>query len=178
MDPPGRAAQALPAPPWVEVIRVRRGLKVISSARVRSVLRAAAADPELGARLAQISSGRRVGLAVRITSDRELRQLNQRFLGEDHATDVLSFYSGTASEEGFHLGDLALSWPSVQRQAREFGHPEDAEATLLLVHGLLHLGGWDHADGAGERAMINITWRCLAGLGVELGPERLGRSRP
>lgn len=178
MDPSRPRLGAVPAPVWVEVVRVRRGLQVISSARVRSVLAAAAADPEVGGRLGQIASGERVGLAVRITSDRELRRLNQRFLGEDHPTDVLSFYSGTPAEDGFHLGDLALSWPAVLRQARQFGHPDEAEASLLLVHGLLHLAGWDHADASGERAMIRVTWRCLDALEIQLGPGRLGASRP
>jgi probable rRNA maturation factor len=106
-----------------------------------------------------------------VTGDRELRRLNREFLGEDHATDVLSFPSGDVASG--YLGDLALSWPTVLRQAEAFGHGPDVEAALLCVHGLLHLLGWDHATPAEEREMTALTLACLARSGVVPAGGRL-----
>lgn len=119
---------------------------------VRSVLAAAAA--EVGVEEGEVT--------VRITGDRELRRLNRQFLAEDHPTDVLSF----PGEAGY-LGDIAVAWPAVRRQALEFGHPDSAELAVLCVHGFLHLLGWDHADAESERGMWAATRRCLAAAGVE-----------
>ncbi len=89
----------------------------LAPARVRAVIQAAAAVPEVAARLPDADWE----LTVRISGDRELRRLNRRFLGEDHATDVLSFPTGDR-EPGAYLGDVVISWPAVTRQAGEFGH--------------------------------------------------------
>jgi rRNA maturation RNase YbeY len=141
--------------------------------RVREVLRAAFADPLVAARVRDLTGGSvTCELTLRIASDTELRRLNREFLGEDHATDVLSFPSGTAGEDGY-LGDLAISWPTVRRQAAQFGHSMEDEALLLCVHGLLHLLGWDHADPDEEREMIELTLACLARSGIVLAESRL-----
>lgn len=142
-------------------------------ARVRDVLTSALGEPEVAAR-AQALSGEAAApeLTVRITGDRELRRLNRWYLGEDHVTDVLSFPSGVAGESGY-LGDVALSWPAVLRQAAEFGHAPEVEASLLCVHGLLHILGWDHRDQAEEREMTELSLRCLERAGVRVAPGRL-----
>lgn len=143
---------------------------------LRRVLAAALLEPAVSARL----PGPALELSVRVTGDRMLRRLNREFLGEDHATDVLSFPSGDAAagEDGTrYLGDLALSWPAVVRQAAEFGHPARVEAALLAVHGLLHLLGWDHAGAAEEREMTRVTLGCLARAGIAPGRGRLGTAR-
>jgi probable rRNA maturation factor len=110
-------------------------------------------------------------MTVRITGDRELRRLNRDFLGEDRTTDVLSFPSGDAGSG--YLGDVALSWPAVVRQAARHGHAEDVEAALLVVHGLLHLLGWDHASPREEREMTRLTLACLGRAGIVPAPDRL-----
>ena len=155
----------------VEVVRARRGSGVISAADTSLTLRATAADDDVARRLADLSRGRPVEMAVRITGDRELRELNARFLDQDHPTDVLSFFDGEGNP--MHLGDLALSWPAIQRQARQFGHSPQAEAALLLVHGLLHLVGFDHARPEDEVEMTRATLRCLRSLGISLAGGRL-----
>ena len=132
-----------------------------------SLLRSAAAEPALAARLPSVPAE----LTIRVAGDHELRRLNRDFLGEDHATDVLSFPSGDATTG--YLGDLALSWPAVTRQASAFGHPPEVEAALLAVHGLLHLLGWDHAAPEGEREMVGVTLACLARSGLRPAPGRL-----
>jgi probable rRNA maturation factor len=144
----------------------------LTPAFLRAVLAAALAQPEVAAALGarQDLLAGEPELAVRVTGDRELRRLNRAFLGEDHATDVLSFPSGDA---GAYLGDLALSWPAVLRQAGAFGHPPEVEAALLAVHGLLHLLGWDHAGAADEREMTRLTLACLARAGLHPAGRRL-----
>jgi probable rRNA maturation factor len=138
----------------------------LAPAFVRSVVAAAADEPAVAAALPVDGASE---LTVRVTGDRELRRLNREFLGEDHATDVLSFPGG----EGGYLGDLALSWPAVLRQAGEFGHAPEVEAALLVVHGLLHLLGWDHATPSDEGAMTGLTLACLARSGLRPAAGRL-----
>jgi rRNA maturation RNase YbeY len=122
-------------------------------------------------------------LSVRLTGDREMRRLNRSFLGEDRPTDVLSFPLaapgvGVGVGEGVggsggYLGDLAVSWPAVVRQAAEYGHPVETELALLLVHGLLHLVGHDHATASDEASMSALTLRCLAASGLAPAAARL-----
>ncbi len=133
-------------------------------ALVRALLAKAAEVPEIAARLPEKGS-----LAVRVTGDRELQRLNRSFLGEDHATDVLSFPGGG----GEHLGDIAISWPAVVRQAAEHGHGNQTELALLCVHGFLHILGWDHAGPAEEAEMNRLTRLALAEAGFSLAPARL-----
>lgn len=136
---------------------------------VRRVLAAAAAEPEVAAALAPV--GGAAELTVRVTGDRELRRLNCRFLGDDQVTDVLAFPSGAAT--GAYLGDLALSWPAVARQAEAFGHRPEVEAALLAVHGFLHLLGWDHGTPAAGQEMTRVTLACLARSDVHPAAGRL-----
>jgi len=88
-------------------------------------------------------------ISVVVTSDAAVRDLNRRFRRQDTATDVLSF--GMEDDAGFvagegppHLGEIVISFPTAKRQAREAGHHVDAELEHLLVHGVLHLLGYDH----------------------------------
>jgi len=146
----------------VEVVKaVRAGVKPES---LRRVLRRTAEVPEVAARLPE----GRVDLAVRITGDEEMRELNKTYASEDHATDVLSFAGA-----GDHLGDIAISWPAVLRQAASFGHDAKTEVALLAVHGLLHLLGWDHARAAERREMTRLTVAGLERSGIKLAPRRL-----
>jgi probable rRNA maturation factor len=90
-----------------------------------------------------------------VTDDRALRQLNRKFLKEDHATDVLSFPSTDHDpRSGARLfGDIVISFPRAAAQAAAGGHPLAAELQLLVVHGMLHLLGHDHAR-AGDKARM------------------------
>lgn len=151
----------------VEVVKAVRA--PVAPAFLRAVLGAALEEPKVAAAVAP--AGSMPEMTVRITGDRELRRLNREFLGEDHATDVLSFPSGDVA--GGYLGDLALSWPAVGRQAEAFGHPPEVEVALLAVHGLLHLLGWDHATPPEEREMTRLTLACLARSGLEPAAGRL-----
>ena len=96
-----------------------------------------------------------------ITGDAELRRLNANFRGKDYATDVLSFPSG---EGGAFLGDIAISLGRARAQAREFGHPIEHEVQILMLHGVLHLMGYDHESDAGAMARAEKRWRGKLGL--------------
>ncbi len=88
-------------------------------------------------------------LGVRLVSDAEIRELNLRYRGKDSPTDVLSFPGGL-SIEGYHLGDIVISVPSVRRQAKQQGVSPQIELRTLLIHGVLHCLGHDHERDGGE----------------------------
>lgn len=136
----------------------------VRPAFLRRVLGHSATLPEIQARLPAGAAS----VAVRLTDDVELRRLNREYAGKDAVTDVLSF-AGTAP----HVGDLAVSWPAVARQAGEHGHAEEAELALLCVHGLLHLLGWDHATARQRREMSRLTLAALEHSGLRIAPGRL-----
>jgi probable rRNA maturation factor len=99
-------------------------------------------------------------LSVVITDDAEVRSLNRRFRGIDAPTDVLSFADDVSDTsfvvdtgEPSYLGDVILSYPRAQEQAVDQGHAVAQELRLLIVHGVLHLLGYDHATPEGEMAM-------------------------
>lgn len=146
----------------VEVFKAVRA--AVAPSFMRGLLQRAERVPEVEARLPAGS----VTIAIRLTDDDELRRLNRDFAGDDSVTDVLSF---AGSEQ--HLGDLAISWPMVVRQAEEFGESVQTELGLLSVHGLLHLLGWDHASAAQQEEMTRLTIAVLAHSGVHPAPGRL-----
>jgi len=146
----------------VEVVKAVR--TSVAPAFVRRVLDRAAQVPEIAARVPE--GGPTV--AVRVTGDEEMAALNRRYAGEPHTTDVLSF-----AGSGDHLGDIAISWPAVVRQAERYGHDDATEAALLAVHGLLHLLGWDHATAAERKEMTRLTEDALARSRIKLTPKRL-----
>jgi probable rRNA maturation factor len=94
-------------------------------------------------------------LTVVLTDDAALRRLNRDYLGHDYSTDVLSFPSNATDPETGerYFGDIAISLPRARAQADAGGHPVSAELQLLVVHGVLHLLGHDHAK-AKEKARM------------------------
>ena len=90
-----------------------------------------------------------------LTDDRELQRLNRTFLGKDYATDVLSFPSGAADT----LGDLAISVDRAREQAERYGHRVEDEIRVLMLHGVLHLLGFDHERDRGSMAKAEKRWR-------------------
>jgi probable rRNA maturation factor len=110
---------------------------------------------------------RAVGLAgevnVLVTSNRRIRSLNRTFRGKDKATDVLSF---PASGNGRNrmAGDIAISSDIATINAKKLGHPVETELKILLLHGVLHLAGYDHEGDDGEMAMLEHKLRAKLGL--------------
>ena len=88
---------------------------------------------------------------VLLADDATLKRLNRTFRGKNVATDVLSFPAGDANGSGV-AGDLAISLETAARQAVRFGHSLRDEVRVLLLHGVLHLAGFDHEADAGEMA--------------------------
>jgi len=99
------------------------------------------------------------GLSIVITNDRAVRDLNRRFVGIDEPTDVLSFpLKGkrpfvTSSAGARQVGEVVIAFPTAARQARRAGHSVDDELAHLLVHGILHILGYDHDRPRQERRM-------------------------
>ncbi len=112
-------------------------------------------------------------IGIVITGDAAVRALNRQFCGEDAPTDVLSF-ALTEGDERFalppgktvRLGEIVISLPTARRQAKQAGHSLKREIALLLIHGLLHLLGYDHADEPDRRRMWERQEALLASLGV------------
>jgi probable rRNA maturation factor len=107
-------------------------------------------------------------LSIVLTDDARLRQLNRDYLGIDAPTDVLSFpASETDPETGkSYLGDVLISIPRAEAQAHGAGHPLEAEVQLLVVHGVLHLLGHDHARPEDKLSMWAAQAQILDGLGL------------
>ena len=101
-------------------------------------------------------------LAVLLSDDAALRALNAQWRGQDKPTNVLSF----PAPEGFGLGDIALAFETAEREAREQGKTLAAHVAHLLVHGFLHLLGYDHETEADAEAMEARERDILAALGV------------
>jgi probable rRNA maturation factor len=77
-----------------------------------------------------------------------MRTLNRKFMKKDRPTDVLSFPLGRKGADGrFYLGDIVIAVPVADRQGREKGHGLERELKLLVIHGFLHLIGYDHSAG-------------------------------
>jgi probable rRNA maturation factor len=124
-------------------------------------------------REAQAAVRLRGQVSVLLTTDRKIRTLNRQFRGKDKATDVLSFPAPKAVAQEV-AGDLAVSVPTAMRQASEQGHTLAVEVKVLILHGLLHLAGYDHDRDQGE--MERRERRLRERLGLPLG--LIERSRP
>lgn len=112
-------------------------------------------------------------VSVLLTTDRAIRRLNRTFRGKNKATDVLSFPAEAGFVDADLAGDLAISVDTARKQAREQGHALARELKILLLHGLLHLAGYDHETDTGQMARRERTLRARLRLPVGL-IERAG----
>jgi probable rRNA maturation factor len=111
----------------------------------------------------QVAKGR--AFECLITGDAELRKLNREFRGKDEPTDVLSFLSGPAqARRPAPLGSIAISIARARAQARAFHHSTETEIRILMLHGLLHLLGYDHEIDGGRMARAERRWRSFLAL--------------
>ena len=107
------------------------------------------------------------GVTVAFVSDRAMRALNRRWRGKRGTTDVLSFPAGQDEFErraGATLGDVVISVEQAQRQARAHGLTLDEEIAQLILHGLLHLCGYDHETDKGEMNALELRLRRRLGI--------------
>jgi probable rRNA maturation factor len=107
-------------------------------------------------------------LTLVLTTNEQLHRLNREYLGVDAPTDVLSFpASETDPDTGRnYLGDILISIPRAEAQARAANHPLADEARLLVIHGVLHLLGHDHAEVKEKAKMWKAQREILERLGL------------
>jgi probable rRNA maturation factor len=115
------------------------------------------------AQRARKAAGLRGQVNVVLTSSRALRALNRRFRGKDKPTDVLSFPSVPVVADRFS-GDIVISIEIASRNARLYQHAPAQELKILIVHGMLHLAGYDHESDGGAMARQEERLRRELGL--------------
>ena len=112
-----------------------------------------------------LPAGAATSLTIVLAGDTTVRRLNRTFRGKDKTTDVLSFPSdGEELPDGTRpLGEIVISVPQAARQARAAGHSVGRELRILLLHGYLHLLGYDHEvdDGTRMRLQARLVRRLL-----------------
>jgi probable rRNA maturation factor len=108
-------------------------------------------------------------LSIVLTDDAQLHELNRDYLGIDAPTDVLSFPASETDPETArrYLGDILISVPRAEEQARAAGHTLEAEVQLLVIHGTLHLLGYDHAEVDEKARMWKAQAEVLERLGLQ-----------
>ncbi|ETO40878.1 metal-dependent hydrolase [Fructilactobacillus florum 8D] len=119
-------------------------------------------------------------MSVTFVKNERIRAINREYRQVDRATDVISFALEDQSEDDFpvlmddelqaeipeNLGDLFVSIDKVKEQADFLGHSEDRELGFLLVHGFLHLNGYDHMEPADEQVMFALQRKILDAYGL------------
>jgi probable rRNA maturation factor len=146
-----------------------------SSSRWETLIRSAAEAAIAESAFPQLTDSRRpVELSVRLTNDEEVKALNARWRGKDKPTNVLSFpqcepddLDGIAAAgPELMLGDIVLARGVCEREAEDKGIPLEEHAAHLLVHGTLHLLGYDHDDDSAAEEMESREIRALERLGI------------
>lgn len=103
-------------------------------------------------------------LSLLFTDDSEIKELNRQYRGRDNPTDVLSFSQAgkgeTIAADGL-LGDVVISVDTAQRQADEYGVTLTEEIDRLLIHGILHLAGYDHETSPTDAKKMRAKERAL-----------------
>lgn len=115
--------------------------------------------------------GRTGDVSVIVIDDETMHAMNRDYRNVDRTTDVLSFPAWEGEElpaipDDF-LGDIAISLPTAERQAQEYGHSLLRELAFLAVHGALHLMGYDHMCEKDEKVMREHQQKILTGMGLE-----------
>lgn len=133
-------------------VRVRLNKERVSRARLMQVAR----------RILEAAGEAESELSIEIVGDRRIRSLNRRYRAKDRPTDVLAFpMRESANPHPTMLGDVVVSLPTAVRQAKEGGRSADEEVVALLVHGILHLCGYDHERGEREARRMARRERML-----------------
>ena len=112
---------------------------------------------------AEKAVGMRGEINVLVTSSRELRDLNRRFRGKNKPTDVISFPPIPTVERDF-AGDVAISADIARQNAHILGHSSSDELKILMLHGVIHLAGYDHERDDGQMARKEERLRRALGL--------------
>jgi probable rRNA maturation factor len=116
------------------------------------------------AQLARLLRLRADSFAVALVSDRQIAALNRRYRNRPGATDVLSFPVRRGGQANGYLGDVAISVETARRNARRYRHSAAEEIKLLILHGVLHLLGYDHETDRGQMNRREHALRRRLGL--------------
>ena len=110
-----------------------------------------------------------VELSIVLTGEEKIHNLNREFRDVDRVTDVLSFPGGDTDPDtgNLYLGDVVICFPQAARQAKEYNHKLEDELVLLVVHGTLHLLGYDHASAEEKDNMQAVQNDVLNELGIK-----------
>ncbi len=154
-----RTVAVAPAPK----IRSRRAVRVVLQVATRAARLPRGTDLQAWVEAAGAAGGGE--LTVRLVGWPESRRLNERFRRGKGATNVLAFPPGAGQKATAELGDLVICLPLVYREATEQGKPPLQHLAHLVVHGVLHLRGFDHECAASARRMERIEVKVLARLG-------------
>ena len=133
----------------IEVVNRQRGRRIATTPWVQRTAKMLEAMEQADA-----------AVTIAFVSDPKIRELNKQFRGIDRSTDVLSF----PSEEPGELGDIAISLETAARQARENKLTLNAEIAQLILHGLIHLSGYDHETDNGEMNKLELKLRKKLGI--------------
>jgi len=133
-------------------------------AKARSIVRRAVA--QAATQVAATASTTGTELAIVLTDDSAIRQLNRLWRGIDAATNVLSFPSKQTADEPAHLGDIVLAYETIAREASAEGKPFAHHLAHLVVHGFLHLIGYDHEKDSDAEAMEQTERKILRRLNI------------
>ena len=128
----------------IEVVNRQRGKKVDVEVWARFAGKALEAIGKHGS-----------SATIAFVSDKNIHKLNRQFRNVDKPTDVLSF----PADEEMNLGDIAISVETAAMQAKENGLTFDGEIAQLILHGLLHLSGYDHETDNGEMNRLELRLR-------------------
>jgi probable rRNA maturation factor len=115
-------------------------------------------------------------VSILLTDDSEIRELNLLYRQVDAPTDVLAFAMREGEDGDANsdiLGDVVISIPTADRQAKEYGHSLEAELSLLVAHGILHLLGYDHAEKDEAEIMQEKQKEIVYSLGYEIKESKL-----
>ena len=107
--------------------------------------------------------------SVIFIDDEEMQKMNKEYRGLDKTTDVLSFALNDNKRVNTPinvLGDIYVSIPKMTQQARDYEHSEKRELSFLVIHGLLHLLGYDHMEEKDEKIMFGLQKEILNELGI------------
>jgi probable rRNA maturation factor len=123
----------------------------------------------LGSFLLDVKRALRLGsrdVTVCLVSDAEIGRMNRKFRGKPKSTDVLSFpaHGNGTGQSAANLGDIAIAPGVARRNARRFGRTLPEELRVLILHGMLHLVGYDHETDRGEMDRIEHRLRARLGL--------------
>jgi probable rRNA maturation factor len=111
-----------------------------------------------------------------LTNDAEIQKLNATYRDVDAPTDVLAFAMREGTDGDLNseiLGDVVISIQTAERQAEEYGHSVEAELSLLVIHGILHLLGYDHAEKDEAQIMQEKQKEIIYLLGYYLAESKL-----